>query len=162
MLGLAPRVDVQAIRTSRLGDTTDILSHIGRGGVVDPQRDAERFLDAGHAQGIHIRYLLETHVHNDYVAVVQLQRIGFDRSRGVTRGMAAWRQAGYDVSSYNLTDASTFARAVIGGNAAPTPALVSMRNVITHSELRNALAEVPKIHDDASGRDPHRVVTWAQ
>jgi hydroxyacylglutathione hydrolase len=64
----APRVEVNAIRTPGLGDTTYILSHNGRGVVVDPQRDVERFLDAGHTQGVHIRYVLETHVHNDYVS----------------------------------------------------------------------------------------------
>ena len=62
------RVDVRAIRTAGLGDTTYILSHNGVGVVVDPQRDVDRFLDAGHAQDIRIRYVLETHVHNDYVS----------------------------------------------------------------------------------------------
>ena len=64
----APRVDVKAIRTPGLGDTTYLLSYIGRGVVVDPQRDVERFLEAAHAQGIRVRYVLETHVHNDYVS----------------------------------------------------------------------------------------------
>jgi rhodanese-related sulfurtransferase len=50
-------------------------------------------------------------------AVVHLQRIGFDRIQGVLRGVSAWRDAGYDVSSYKLTDAPTFARAVKDGNA---------------------------------------------
>ena len=63
-----PRVPVKAIRTPGLGDTTYILSHNGRGVVVDPQRDVDRFLDHGHAQGVRIRYVLETHVHNDYVS----------------------------------------------------------------------------------------------
>ncbi len=65
---VGPRVDVEAIRTPGLGDTTYILSHNGRGVVVDPQRDIDRFLDAGHAHNIRIRYVLETHVHNDYVS----------------------------------------------------------------------------------------------
>ena len=51
-----------------LGDTTYLLSHRGRGVVVDPQRDVDRFLDAADAQGVRIRYVLETHVHNDYVS----------------------------------------------------------------------------------------------
>ena len=65
---LSPRVDVEAIRTPGLGDTTYILSHAGLGVVVDPQRDVDRFLDAGATEGIRIRYVLETHVHNDYVS----------------------------------------------------------------------------------------------
>jgi rhodanese-related sulfurtransferase/glyoxylase-like metal-dependent hydrolase (beta-lactamase superfamily II) len=65
--GVLP-VDVKAIRTAGLGDTTYILSHGGLGVVVDPQRDVDRFLDAGHADGVRIRYVLETHVHNDYIS----------------------------------------------------------------------------------------------
>lgn len=63
-----PRIDVKPIRTPGLGDTTYILSHNGRAIVVDPQRDIDRFLDAGHADSLRIRYVLETHVHNDYVS----------------------------------------------------------------------------------------------
>ncbi|HEX8966421.1 MAG TPA: rhodanese-like domain-containing protein [Chloroflexota bacterium] len=64
----APRVDVRAIRTAGLGDTTYILSHNGLGVVVDPQRDVDRFLDTDVVSGLRIRYVLETHVHNDYVS----------------------------------------------------------------------------------------------
>jgi glyoxylase-like metal-dependent hydrolase (beta-lactamase superfamily II) len=35
--------------------------------IVDPQRDAWRFLCAAEARGAVIRSVLETHVHNDYV-----------------------------------------------------------------------------------------------
>lgn len=62
------RLDVKAIRTPGLGDTTYLLSHNGVGIVVDPQRDVDRFLEAGDADGLRIRYVLETHVHNDYVS----------------------------------------------------------------------------------------------
>jgi hydroxyacylglutathione hydrolase len=44
------------------------VSHNGLGVVVDPQRDVDRFLDQGSVDGIRIRYVLETHVHNDYVS----------------------------------------------------------------------------------------------
>jgi glyoxylase-like metal-dependent hydrolase (beta-lactamase superfamily II)/rhodanese-related sulfurtransferase len=36
--------------------------------VVDPQRDAWRFLAAAQARNLRVRYVLETHVHNDYVS----------------------------------------------------------------------------------------------
>jgi hydroxyacylglutathione hydrolase len=64
----SPNVDVRAIRTAGLGDTTYLLTHNGLGVVVDPQRDAERFLEQANAAGVRIRYVLETHVHNDYVS----------------------------------------------------------------------------------------------
>jgi len=62
------RVQVRALRTPGLGDATYILSYKGMGIVVDPQRDVERFLDVADAGGVSIRYVLETHVHNDYVS----------------------------------------------------------------------------------------------
>jgi hydroxyacylglutathione hydrolase len=63
-----PNVDVRAIRTAGLGDTTYLLTHNGLGVVVDPQRDVERFLEQSTAANVRIRYVLETHVHNDYVS----------------------------------------------------------------------------------------------
>jgi hydroxyacylglutathione hydrolase len=66
--GLLIGAVVKAIRTPGLGDTTYILSHNGRAIVVDPQRDVDRFLEAGHGDHLRIRYVLETHVHNDYVS----------------------------------------------------------------------------------------------
>ncbi|MEP7027997.1 MAG: rhodanese-like domain-containing protein [Candidatus Eisenbacteria bacterium] len=51
------------------------LSHasylIGDGGeaaIVDPQRDVELYLDAARARGLVIRYVLETHLHADFVS----------------------------------------------------------------------------------------------
>jgi len=61
-------LDVRGIRTPGLGDTTYLLSHNGVGVVVDPQRDVQRFLDQADIAGVRIRYVLETHVHNDYVS----------------------------------------------------------------------------------------------
>ena len=57
-----------AVRTPGLGDTTYILSYAGLGVVVDPQRDVDRFLDLVSSAGVAVRYVLETHVHNDYVS----------------------------------------------------------------------------------------------
>ncbi len=61
-------VEVRAIRTPGLGDTTYLLVHEGVGLVVDPQRDVERFLDAADEAGAKVRFVLETHLHNDYVS----------------------------------------------------------------------------------------------
>ena len=44
------------------------LSHEGIGLVVDPQRDIDRFLSAARSADVSIQYVLETHVHNDYVS----------------------------------------------------------------------------------------------
>ncbi len=61
-------MEIRSIRTPGLGDATYLLSHQGVGLVVDPQRDVDRFLDAAKALGAEVRYVLETHVHNDYVS----------------------------------------------------------------------------------------------
>lgn len=61
-------MEVLSIRTPGLGDSTYLLGHRGTGILVDPQRDVDRFLAAAKAAGVQIRYVLETHVHNDYVS----------------------------------------------------------------------------------------------
>lgn len=59
-------VDIKAIRTPSLGDTTFVLTHGKSALVVDPQRDIDRFLEE--TNGATITHVLETHVHNDYVS----------------------------------------------------------------------------------------------
>jgi len=54
--------------TAGLGDNSYLVSSEGEAAVVDPQRDAWRFLRAAEADGARIRAVLETHVHNDYVS----------------------------------------------------------------------------------------------
>src|SRR3990172_9036458 len=36
--------------------------------VIDPGREIAVYLDEARAQGLHIRYVCETHVHNDFVS----------------------------------------------------------------------------------------------
>lgn len=56
------------MRTPGLGDSTYILTHEGVGVVVDPQRDIDRFADILDSEDTDLRFILETHVHNDYVS----------------------------------------------------------------------------------------------
>lgn len=56
------------IRTPGLGDATYLLTHEGIGVLVDPQRDVTRFLAAADDAGVRLRYVLETHIHNDYIS----------------------------------------------------------------------------------------------
>ena len=61
--------------TPGLGDNTYVVTSGGEAAVIDPQRDAARFLDVAEARGATIRYVLETHVHNDYVSgAMELQK----------------------------------------------------------------------------------------
>src|SRR5437773_9812538 len=54
--------------TRGLGDSTYVLASGDEAVVVDPQRDAGRFLEVAAANGWRITAVLETHVHNDYVS----------------------------------------------------------------------------------------------
>ncbi len=59
---------VHQIRTPGLGDSTYLLAHDGLAVVVDPQRDVDRFLEPLADKGLELRFVLETHLHNDYVS----------------------------------------------------------------------------------------------
>lgn len=59
---------IESFRTPGLGDQSYLLTHEGIGVLVDPQRDVDRFIDAADAQGVDVRFVLETHLHNDYVS----------------------------------------------------------------------------------------------
>jgi glyoxylase-like metal-dependent hydrolase (beta-lactamase superfamily II)/rhodanese-related sulfurtransferase len=59
---------VEVFVTAGLGNNSYLVSSEGDAAVVDPQRDAWRFLRAAEAGGVRIRAVLETHVHNDYVS----------------------------------------------------------------------------------------------
>lgn len=61
-------MEVRLLRTPGLGDSSYVLSHDGFGIVVDPQRDIHRFVDEAEALGVQVRYVLETHIHNDYIS----------------------------------------------------------------------------------------------
>lgn len=61
-------MDVIVFPTPGLGDRTYLLAADGVGVLVDPQRDADRFLALAAERGIVVRWVVETHVHNDYVS----------------------------------------------------------------------------------------------
>ncbi|MDP3966665.1 MAG: MBL fold metallo-hydrolase [Nocardioides sp.] len=61
-------MEIHSFRTPGLGDQTYLLEHEGKAILVDPQRDIERFLDEAAARDLDLRFVLETHLHNDYVS----------------------------------------------------------------------------------------------
>ncbi|NJP35626.1 MBL fold metallo-hydrolase [Micromonospora thermarum] len=61
-------MDLVSFRTPGLGDQTYLLTHEGKGVLVDPQRDIDRFLHAVAERDVELRFVLETHLHNDYVS----------------------------------------------------------------------------------------------
>ncbi len=61
-------MQVTTIRTPGLGDSTYVFTHDRFALVVDPQRDVERFLSVLAEQDAELRFVLETHLHNDYIS----------------------------------------------------------------------------------------------
>ncbi len=61
-------MDLELFVTPGLGDASYLLASGGEAVLVDPQRDAWRFLEVAQRRGWRIRHVLETHVHNDYLS----------------------------------------------------------------------------------------------
>lgn len=61
-------MDVEPHFTPGLGDSSYVVASDREALVLDPQRDVDRLLAGPLGRGLHLRYVLETHVHNDYVS----------------------------------------------------------------------------------------------
>lgn len=61
-------MEIIPFRTPGLGDQTYLFTHEGTAVLVDPQRDIDRFLDVASERDLELRFVLETHLHNDYVS----------------------------------------------------------------------------------------------
>lgn len=61
-------MEIISFRTPGLGDQTYVLAHGDQAILVDPQRDIDRFLDVLRDRDLGLRFVLETHLHNDYVS----------------------------------------------------------------------------------------------
>ena len=61
-------MELRVIQTPGLGDATYVMAHEGVGLVVDPQRDIDRFEAVIDEMGVDLRFVLETHLHNDYIS----------------------------------------------------------------------------------------------
>jgi hydroxyacylglutathione hydrolase len=59
---------VLPLDTPNLGDRSYLLALDGQAVAVDPQRDIDRILDLVAEHGLTLRYVVETHIHNDYVS----------------------------------------------------------------------------------------------
>jgi glyoxylase-like metal-dependent hydrolase (beta-lactamase superfamily II)/rhodanese-related sulfurtransferase len=51
-----------------LAHASYLLGSEGEAAVVDPRRDVEEYLAEAQAQGLRIRYVIETHLHDDFVS----------------------------------------------------------------------------------------------
>ena len=51
-----------------LAHASYLIGSQGEAAVVDPQRDVEQYIEAAEAEGLKIRYVIETHLHADFVS----------------------------------------------------------------------------------------------
>ena len=51
-----------------LAHASYLIGSEGEAAVVDPQRDVDEYLDEASAQGLQIKYVIETHLHADFVS----------------------------------------------------------------------------------------------
>lgn len=61
-------MEIELFTTEGLGDASYLLASEGEAALVDPQRDAWRFLAVANQRGWRVTRVLETHVHNDYLS----------------------------------------------------------------------------------------------
>ncbi|MEU8527386.1 MULTISPECIES: MBL fold metallo-hydrolase [Streptomyces] len=60
--------EIEILTTDSLGDSSYLLTSGGEAALVDPQRDSWDLMESCARRRLRIRYVLETHVHNDYVS----------------------------------------------------------------------------------------------
>ncbi|MBI2775838.1 MAG: MBL fold metallo-hydrolase [Chloroflexi bacterium] len=61
-------MEIELFQTAGLGDASYLIASDGEAALIDPQRDAWRFLEVAERRGWRVTHVLETHVHNDYLS----------------------------------------------------------------------------------------------
>ncbi|MFI6848080.1 MBL fold metallo-hydrolase [Kitasatospora sp. NPDC050467] len=106
---------IEPVTTAALGDTSYLLTSGDEALVVDPQRDCWPLLASCTARGLRIRYVLETHVHNDYLS-------GALEVRAVTGATVAGpARAGYGFDHLPLAEGDELALGGLRVQALETP-----------------------------------------
>src|SRR5262245_353601 len=53
---------------SCLAHASYLIGSRNEAAIVDPQRDIEQYIDEAEAEGLKIKYVIETHLHTDFVS----------------------------------------------------------------------------------------------
>ena len=61
-------MEVVAFRTRTLGNWSYLLSSDGDAVAIDPQRDAQRYLESASGKRLRLMHVVETHIHSDYLS----------------------------------------------------------------------------------------------
>lgn len=108
-------MDLELFTTPGLGDASYLIASEGEAALVDPQRDAWRFLAVARARGWRVTHVLETHVHNDYVS-------GAVETRAATGAeIVAPARGGYAFAHRGADEGTTVAVGALRLTAMDTP-----------------------------------------
>lgn len=135
-------MDIELFTTAGLGDTSYLIASDGEAALVDPQRDAWRFLAVADKRGWRVRHVLETHVHNDYLSGALEVRAATDAR------IAAPAQGGYAFEHDGAEEGTTIE---IGG--------LRLRAMATPGHTPEHLAWAIHDADAAAGTPPSGVFT---
>src|SRR5687767_13683174 len=67
-LARIPRMHFQQFYLACLAHASYFIGSEGEAAVVDPRRDIDIYLDEANQQGFKIKYVIETHLHADFVS----------------------------------------------------------------------------------------------
>jgi hydroxyacylglutathione hydrolase len=107
--------EVVTIETPSLGDRSYLIHDGADAVVVDPQRDIERVLASAESRRVRIAYVLETHIHNDYVT----GGLALARRTGAEYVVAASEEVGF--SRLGVGDNDQFSVGALTVKALHTP-----------------------------------------
>ncbi|MEA2675749.1 MAG: hydroxyacylglutathione hydrolase [Chloroflexota bacterium] len=139
-------MDLELFVTPGLGDASYLLASGREAVLVDPQRDAWRFVAAAEERGWRIRHVLETHVHNDYLS-------GALEAHGATGAeIAAPARGGYEFAHRPMDEGDEIELGALRLTAMATPGH-------TPEHLAWAVTELGTAVDPANPEAPIAVFT---
>jgi glyoxylase-like metal-dependent hydrolase (beta-lactamase superfamily II)/rhodanese-related sulfurtransferase len=107
--------DLELLVTAGLGDNSYVLWSNGEAVVVDPQRDISRALEVLSRRSLSLGWVVETHVHNDYVSGA------FALGRATGARVAGPAGAGYEFDHLPLSEGDELELGALRLVAAHTP-----------------------------------------
>jgi glyoxylase-like metal-dependent hydrolase (beta-lactamase superfamily II)/rhodanese-related sulfurtransferase len=89
-----------------LAHASYLIGSNGEAAIVDPQRDVQQYIDAAHDRDLRIRYIIETHVHADFVSghAELAERTGAEIVFGVAAGAEVPHRAVRDGDELRIGD----------------------------------------------------------
>jgi hydroxyacylglutathione hydrolase len=105
-------MEVITMETPALGDRSYVVAAGTEAAVIDPQRDIDRIESLLTERGLRLRYVFETHVHNDYVTggVELARRAGADYVLPADDDVAFDRIGAHDGDEFRLGELVVRAR----------------------------------------------------